>query len=107
MNEQTTILFFLIIFGSFTIFLYLWKAKKELEYQNDERWQVIQNKANGVANYSHYILILLLAIGSTISLFSDIQITFTFNRILTYSCIYIGFRNMMELLGLKYFDKEF
>ena len=59
MNEQIIILFFLIAGISITLFLYLWKAKKEVEYKKDERWQFIQNKANHTANYSNYILIIL------------------------------------------------
>jgi hypothetical protein len=106
MNEQTIILFFLIVVIGITLFLYLWKAKKEIEYKKDERWQMIQNKANDAANYSNYILIVLLAVGNTVSLFSDIQITFTFNRVLIYTSLFIGFRNAIELLALKFFDKR-
>lgn len=105
MTEQTTILFFLIIASGFTLFLYLWKAKKEIEYKKDERWQVIQNKANNAANYSNYILIILLAVGNTISLFSDVP-SFTFNRVLIYASLFIGFRNVIEVFALKYFDKR-
>ncbi len=106
MNEQTIILCFLFVATGITLFLYVWKAKKQVEYENDERWQLIQNKANEATNYLNYILILLLAAGEMISLFSDIQITFTLNRILTYGILFIGFHNMIELFGLSYFDKK-
>jgi len=106
MNEQTIILFFLIVATGITLFLYLWKAKKVVEYKNDERWQLLQNKANNAANYSNSILIVLLAIGTTLSLFSDIQITFTFNRVLIYGIFFIGLRNVIELFALRYFDKQ-
>lgn len=106
MNEQTIILFFLIVGTGITLFLYLWKAKKEIEYKKDERWQMIQNKANNAANFSNNALIILLAVGETISLFSDIQITFTLNRILTFGILFIGFHNVIELFALRYFDKR-
>ncbi len=106
MNEQTIILFFLIIATSVTLFLYIWKAKKTVEYKNDERWQLLQNKANNTANYSNAILIILLAVGSTVSLFSDIQTTFTFDRVLTYGLLFIGLRNVIELCALGYFNKR-
>lgn len=106
MHEQIIILFFIILFTGTTLFLYLWKAKKEVDYKKDERWQTIQLKANHVANYSNHILIVLLAIGTTISLFSDMQTTFTFNRILLFGILFVGFRNMLELITLKYFDKQ-
>ncbi|WP_279233071.1 hypothetical protein [Clostridium niameyense] len=42
MNEQTIILFFLIVGTGITLFLYVWKAKKDIDYKKDERWQLIQ-----------------------------------------------------------------
>lgn len=106
MNEQTAILFFLIFSTSITLFIYVWKAKKEINYKGDERWQLIQNKANNVANYSNYILIVFLAIGDAVLLFSDIQITITLNRVLIYGILFIGLRNTIELFALRHFDKR-
>lgn len=106
MNEQTIILFFLIAGIGITLFLYMWKAKKEIDYKKDERWQLIQNKANNAANYLNHILIVFLAVGEGISIFSDVQITFTLNRVLTYGVLFIGLRNAIELVALKYFDKQ-
>lgn len=106
MNDQTTILFFLIVGTGITLFLYLWKAKKEIDYKKDERWQLIQNKANNVANYLNYILIVFLAVGEAVLLFSDIQITLTLNRVVTYGILFIGLRNAIELFALRYFDKQ-
>lgn len=106
LNEQTIILFFLIVFTGITLSLYLWKAKKEVEYKKDERWQLIQNKGNNAANFSNYILIVLIAIGDIVSIFSDIQTTFTFNRVLIYGLLFIGFHNAIEFFSLLYFDKR-
>jgi len=106
MNEQAIISFFLIVFTGITLFLYIWKAKKEIEYKKDERWQVIQNKANNAANYSNYILIVLLAVGEAILTFSDIQITLTLNRVLIYGVLFIGLHNAIELFALRYFDNQ-
>lgn len=106
MNEQIILLFSLILGTGITLFLYLWKSKKELSYEGDERWQLIQNKALIIANYSNYILIILLAIGQIISVSSDIQISFTLNRVLTYGILFITLRNTLELFALKYFDKQ-
>lgn len=106
MNEQMIILFLLLIFIGITLFLYFWKAKKEIEYKKDERWQVIQYKAIKIADFSNYLLILLIGVGNAVSLYSDLQITFTFNRILIYSTFFIGFHNLLELSALKYFDKQ-
>lgn len=106
MNEQTIILFFLIVGTGITLFLYLWKAKKDIDYKKDERWQLVQNKANNAANYLNYILIVFLAVGDMVLLFSDIQITLTLNRVLIYVILFIGLRNAIELFALRYFDKQ-
>lgn len=106
MNDQIIILFFLIFTFVGTMFLYLWKAKKQYNYKNDERWQVIQNKANGSANCLNCILVVLIAIGSTIPFFHEIKLTFTFSRVITYSLIYFGIRNIVEFFALLYFDKK-
>lgn len=106
MNEQMILLFFLIAGTGVTIFLYLWKAKKEIEYKKDERWQVIQNKANHTANGVNYILIVLLGVGEVISLYWDDQIVFTLNRVLTFGILFVALRNGIELAALKYFDQR-
>lgn len=106
MNEQFILLFLIIFFTATTLFLYIFKANRNVYYKNDERWSFIQNKANNVANYSNQILIVFIAVADIIVLFSDIQMTFTLNRILTYAIIFIGLRNTIELFALKYFDKR-
>lgn len=106
MNEQSIILLFLLVAAGITLFLYLWKAKKEIEYKKDERWQLLQNKANNAANSSNSILILLVAIGSVVSLFYDIQLTITFDWALIYVMLFIGLRNGIELFALRYLDKR-
>lgn len=106
MNEQAVILFFLIAGTFFTIFLYVWKAKKEIEYKRDERWQFIQNKANNTANYLNYLLLLSIAILDVVLLTNDTQITLTLNRVITCVILFISLRNTIELIALKYFDKR-
>ena len=106
MNEQIILSIFMILSTGITIFLYVWKAKKEIDYKKDERWQLIQNKANNTANYSNYILIVFLAIGDTILTFSDIDITLTLNRVFTYVLCFIGLRNAIEVFALRHFDNQ-
>lgn len=106
MNDQTIILIFLIIGVAATLFLYFWKAKKEIQYKKDERWQAIQNKANTIANFSNYILILVVTVLDIVFLYADIQITLTWNRFLTVIILFIAMRNALELTALFYFDKK-
>lgn len=106
MNEQSILLFFIILSIGITIFLSVWKSKKETDYKNDERWQLIKNKANEASNQSHYIAIGLLGIVQTISINHDINITITLNRLMTYGIYFIGLRNLIELFALKYYDNQ-
>ena len=106
MNDQIIILIFLIFTFAGTMFLYLWKAKKQYDYKNDERWQVIQNRANGSANCLNWILVVFIAISSTIPFFHEIRLSFTFSRVMTYSLIYFGIRNIVEFFALLYFVKK-
>lgn len=106
MNEQMIFLFFVIAAAAVTQSLYFWKAKKEIAYRKDERWQLIQNKANYAANFSNYILVLFAVIGNIFTLYLDFQMTFTFQRLSTYIILFIGLRNAIEFFALRYFDKQ-
>lgn len=107
MNEQIIFLLLLIPGVGITIFLPIWKKKKEIAYKKDERWQLIQNKANDSVNQLNFIiLVIFLFIGQIISLNYDIDITFTLNRLCTYGVCYLGLRNMTEVFALKYYDNK-
>ena len=65
MNEQTIILFFLIVSLGVTLSLYIFKAKKQMNYMGDERWEMIQLKSyriqylhlafnNSTFNFAHF-----------------------------------------------------
>lgn len=107
MNEQLAILISLLLFVAITLYLYIWKAKKEVIYKKDERWQFIQYKSLVIANYSNYFLIVLIAIIITLSLIIHINTTFTITRILIYGLLFIGIRNTIELLALLILDKRY
>lgn len=106
MNKQIIISFLLIVAAGVTLFLYGWTAKKQINYRGDERWQLIQNKANSVVKYLIYILIVILIIGDAASSFFHTQMTFTFDEVSIYILLFFGLRNAIELFALKYFDKQ-
>ncbi len=103
MNEQAIILIFLLLGVGGTLWLYILKAIKQVKYRGDERWGLIQLKANNIANIANGILILLLVFAP---LFVDSQITFTLQRVITFGLFYLGVRNLIELIGVIYFDKK-
>lgn len=72
-------------------------------YKGDERWKLIQLKANNSANVANGILILLLAI---LPIFVDEQVTFTLQQVTTFGLIYLGIRNFIELAVIIYLDKR-
>lgn len=104
MSDQLILLFCLIIAIVATISLYLFKAKWQIQYKGDERWQLIQLKANSTANVSHYILVVLLII---LLFFIDGKTVLTFQRLTSLVMIYIGCRNLIELIAIVFFDKKF
>ena len=103
MNEQIIILIFLVLALGATLWLYILKAKKQVEYKGDERWLTIQLKANRSANIANWIL---LAIATSVPLFIDIQIMFTLDRVILFGELFIGLRNLLELIAIMYFDKQ-
>lgn len=78
MNEQIIIVAFLIIALGTTLWLYISKAKKQVKYKGDERWQLIQLKANNAANLAHSILIVLIVV---LPFFISMQTTVTLQRV--------------------------
>ncbi len=103
MNEQTILLIFIVLAVTATLWLYLLKAKKQVQYMGDERWQMIQLKANNTANISNAILLVSVVI---LPFLIDEQRTFTLQRVTTFVLIYIGVRNMIELAATMYFDRR-
>ena len=88
------------------MWLYFLKAKNQMVYKGDERWQMIQLKSNQIANIANWILLVLIAIGTTIQLFTDKEIVFTLTRVTIFGTIFIGMRNLFELVAIKYFDNQ-
>lgn len=103
MNEQLILFFFIVIAGIATTWLYVFKARKQIEYRGDERWQLIQLKANNTANLAHSILIVLIV---ALPFFICMQTTVTLQRVSIFALIYIGIRNLIELVATIYFDKR-
>lgn len=103
MNEQFILLIFLIAALVATLGLYSLKTKKQKQYKNDERWQLIQLKANNATNISLLCLILAAII---VPFFVDRQTTLPLQRFFTFAMVYVGFRNLIELIATIYFDKQ-
>ncbi len=106
MLEQAFLLIFLLLATAVTLFLYVWKSKKEIEYRRDERWQTIQNLANRAANSVNILLLVGLAAADTVIMLSQVQITLSWSRFATCCLLFIGLRNALELTALFYYDRR-
>lgn len=106
MNDQIFILIILVLTVIATMWLYLLKARKQIIYKGDERWQTIQLKANQIANIANWILIVFVFIGTIYPFFYDKEITFTLTRVTMFGMYFIGMRNLIELVALKYLDRR-
>lgn len=103
MNEQMILWFFIVIAATATTWLGVLKSKKQRLYKGDERWQLIQLKANNTANLANAILLVLLAV---LPFLVNNQATFTLQRVSIFALIYLGGRNLIELAATIYFDKQ-
>ena len=106
MNDQIFILILLVLTVIATMWLYWLKAKKQINYKGDERWQMIQLKANQIANIANWILIVFIFGGTIYPFFSNKEITFTLTRVTIFGMFFIGMRNLIELVAIKYLDKR-
>lgn len=81
MIEQAIILVTLLLALGATLFLYLLRAKKQIEYRGDERWQAVQHRAYGAARWADQLLILVLVVAVTVLLFVPVEMSFTLGRV--------------------------
>lgn len=83
MNEQTIILFFLIVSLGVTLSLYIFKAKKQMNYMGVNWWEMYNLKFIQNCQYLTWLLIIVLLI---LPIFVDSQSTITIQR-LTIFCL--------------------
>lgn len=103
MNEQIIILLFLILSLGITLSLYILKAKKQIDYNGDERWNLIQLKSYKISNISTWLLIIVILV---LMLFVDSKSTITMQRLSIYCLLYIGVRNLLDFAAIIYFDQK-
>lgn len=104
MNEQIIILILTVIAMVSTLWLYIWSAIKQVQNKNDERWILVLLKAKNFAELSNWLLILLVGILIAIPTIQDIL--FPLKRILLVGILFLGLRNLIELIGLIYYNRK-
>jgi predicted histidine transporter YuiF (NhaC family) len=106
MIYKTVMLIVIIALGIGLFGNVFYKANKITKYKNDERWQLIQNKANKATVWYHSLLIVVLAITMTLDVFYLYDINFNLSQITQYAFIVLLLQYTIELIYLVYLDKK-
>ena len=104
MNEQKVLLILMILAVAVTLGLYIFKAVKQVKYKGDERWSMIQLKANNAANLINWVLLVALFV---MQVSVDTAAIVTVSRVVTLGLLYIGARNLVELCATFVYDKRY
>lgn len=104
MNEQRVLLVLMIAALAVTLDLYIFKAVKQVKYKGDERWSMIQLKANNAANLINWVLLVALFVAQVAA---DSTAAVTVSRVVTLGLLYIGARNLIELCATLVYDRRY
>lgn len=104
MNEQVLIIILTTLAIASTLWLYIWRAIKQVQNENDERWILVLLKAKNFSEISNWLLILL--VGILISIPTIQEVLFPLKRILLIGVLFFGLRNLTELIGLIYYNRK-
>jgi hypothetical protein len=88
------------------LYLFIWKVKKDKEYQNDERWQSIQLKATKAASNLLFLLLVLMIAFDAISYFANIKFTITSEVLYRLVTLFIQCHLILETILLRVYDKR-
>lgn len=83
-----------------------YKDIKSTKFKNDERWKLIQSKANQVTFWYHRFLILMLSVPIVLDIFYHYQISFSLSQITEYLLVVLFLPYAIELIYLIYLNKK-
>lgn len=90
------------------VYSLFYKAKKQTEYQNNERWQNIQTLASKIGYAYFQFLLIIIAIATTLLLFFPTwNIDISLERVLMFAFYLIILGQIVELGAIKYYDKKY
>ncbi len=78
------------------------RARKQAAYRNDERWKLVQVKAGEAAKIADLLLLLVILVASRM----DESTLIPLGRIILAAEVFFGFRCLIELGGLLYYDRK-
>lgn len=103
--DQAIILVYLIIALVFVFLSSGFKDKKEKEYKNDERWQLVKQKASKITLKYFDLLLVLICLGAFYYDLWDSQSIITLKRVFQYGFYIIMLRNPIEYFAFRYYDR--
>ncbi|AIQ52937.1 hypothetical protein [Paenibacillus sp. FSL R7-0331] len=104
--SKLIVLLLIIIVGGSHLYLNIYKAKKQIDYRNDERWQAIQIKTNAIGSRYNDFLVLGIAVGLVVSLFVEYKINISFDEILIYSFLALSFQKVVEMIAISIYNSK-
>ncbi|RDU23226.1 hypothetical protein [Anaerosacchariphilus polymeriproducens] len=104
MNEQIILLILIVIAALSTVSFYLWSAILQVQNKNDERWTLVLLKSKSFAEVANGLLTILVAILLCIPSIQEVLVPL--KRILFAGILFFGLRNLLELIGLIYYDRK-
>lgn len=102
MNTQIIILTLTIIALIFTLGMYIYRAVKQVKYKDDERWRNVLLHAKKTAEISNWLLIIVIFICMSIPSIQEYLIPL--KRVTFLGLLYFGIRNLLEWIGIVYYD---
>lgn len=81
-------------------------AKKQIAYQNDERWNHIKIQADKVSNYYWKIIFVLIAISIIYISLNDVHYTISIMTVLIVSYCIIIFETIINTIATIFYNKK-
>lgn len=106
MSEQGMLLVAIVSALVFTLGMYIWRAVKQIKNKNDERWNLVLLKAKSITEIPYWILIAAVGVISIQHRVTEQMITISINRVLICILVFWGIRNLVEWIGLIYFERN-
>lgn len=103
--SQGIMLALLLILSVFVVANSKFKEKKQKEYKNDERWQLIVLKSSKILMLYFYAIFLLTAVGYVyFGMFNTPSPTIALRTVFQYAFYLFILRNAVEYIALRYYD---
>jgi hypothetical protein len=106
MISKTVMLVLMTVLGIGLFGNIFYQLNKSIKYKNDERWQLIQIKANKVIYWYQGLIITVLAIILVVDLFNPFQVSLSVSNVVLGVFMLVFLQYTVELISLMYFDKS-